>query len=252
MDKERDDIRREIDQTRDELSDQLAELAFRFEDAKDRARSMVRPRYWLERRPWLAIAGSVVAGYAAQRSVSRARLRRRQLRESAANGNRVTARLSPGPSDDVIARQTSALARQTSALKALSSRLGGLDSMLRQVAALEERAAAVEQRLAQSLEPVAQEPRGPREPREEDVVGIAENPQPHGEPGTSFQRQLAPFSDLARGAVIGIARALLTSLGRDVGEGVLRRRHAKEQPYGSGEEPAPYSPYTTEERPWIR
>ncbi len=126
MDKRRDDVHHQIEQTRRELSDQLAELALRVDDASDRARSMVKPRYWYERKPWLVIAGSIATGYAVERSIIRGRRRREHERD----GRRISIAGDPQAHRQILSK-LDAMEREWTQLASLEKRVARTESRQR-------------------------------------------------------------------------------------------------------------------------
>lgn len=251
MDKERNVVRGEIEQTREQLSDQLAELALRLEHAQEVARNAVRPRYYVERKPWLVFAGAVAAGYL----LTRRRADRRLLRQSA------TARVAQDAGPAVVpsaAAQTPPSAVDPTALSGaieplreeLRTAVGGIS---RQMSALERRFEGREPRDRERDDGFDEITRPLEVPRQQP-------PTPRREP-SRIMRELAPYADVARGAAFGIGKALLLQLGRDFAEKTLANTRFGRGGNGGGErrdrdvEDAEYEEYRADpegRRPWMR
>jgi hypothetical protein len=209
MDKERNVVRGEIEQTREQLTEQLAELALRLEHAQEVARNAVRPRYYVEKKPWLVFAGAVAAGYMLTRRRSDRRWRDRLLE--------ARADVEP-PRPAVVPSSAVELGGAIEPLRAeVREAVGGL---ARQVEKLERK--LDDARLHSSPPPVPLSNRleattsDEREPRESVRKASARHV-------TALLRELEPYTEVAKGTLYGLGKALLLQLGREMAEKALAR-----------------------------
>jgi hypothetical protein len=85
--------------------------------------------------------------------------------------------------------------------------------------------------------------REPRSERREPATG--EGRVRESAEDSSLTNELEPFANFARGAAIGLARALLTNLGRETGEAAIDRRRRRRAPRSRGG-------WRHEDQPWTR
>lgn len=216
------------------------------------ARNAVRPRYYVEKKPWLVFAGAIAAGYL----LTRRRADKRLLRETA------TARLSPEARPAVVPSAAVNPPPEAVDPTALRSAIEPLREELRDaVGGISRQVSALERRF---------EEREPRDRERDDSYDEITRPlevqrqrqraAPRREP-SRILRELAPYADVARGAAYGVGKALLLQLGRDFAEKTLantrfgRGGNGGDRRADPDAEDAEYEEYRTDpgdRRPWMR